>query len=74
MSGLWHEDTATMSESYADELMEGVDVANHLDGGYGAEGSMRGRLPIHVHAWLILLGSLALLWFIGGVLFKGVNI
>lgn len=71
---MWHSETASMSETYADELMEGVDVADHLDGGFGAEGQMRGRLPVTMHAWIILVGSLAVLWFIGGVLFKGVNI
>lgn len=72
--GLWNTDTSSMSEAYADELMEGTDVSMHEDGGYAAQGAMRGRIPVHIHAWLLIIGALAALWFIGGVLFKGVNI
>lgn len=65
-------DAGTMSEAYSgaasDGLMDGVDFAPNATGsdyGSSAPGDVTLRL-----AWGIIIGALALLWLLGGIVFK----
>lgn len=57
----------SLNEAYADELMDGVDLNAH-----GASGPSYGSgMSMNFYGWLIVVGAMALLWLLGGVVFRG---
>ena len=57
-----------MSEAYADELMDGVDLQGHGEDGTAYA---RGTFSVNLWAWIYVVGSILLLWLLGGLVFKG---
>jgi hypothetical protein len=66
-------DSGTMSEAYSgaadDGLWEGVNMTDHTGGSYAANGMMA-PAPNMRMAWLIIVGAIAALWFLGGIVFR----
>lgn len=56
-------DDSTPSEAYGDELLEGIDLAQHTSSGMADGRTMR-------VAWLIIVAALLFLWVLGAGVFR----
>lgn len=50
----------------------GVNLNAHATGNPFPQGSVSGSITVG-HTWVIIVGALALLWFLGGFTFKSVR-
>lgn len=55
-----------IGEAYADELMEGQDLSEHAGIEKGGATVWHQRISVEAYMWVLVVGSLAVLWFLGG--------
>lgn len=66
-------DEMSLGEAWASSPMNGVDLT--AEAGIGLGGSRwHSRMTIDLWSLVVILGALALLWLLGGVVFRRVNV
>lgn len=59
-------------QAWGNASLNGVDVIDHV--GDQVTKSVSARIPVDTYAALVMIGALALLWLLAGVLFKSVKV
>ncbi len=62
-----------LAEDWAGSPMNGVDISAEAGVAVGGN-SWHSRMTIELWSLVVILGSLALLWVLGGVVFRRVNV
>lgn len=53
-------------EAFADELQEGQDFTPHVTGESVSIDTWHRRISVEAYMWILVVGSLGLLWVLGG--------